>query len=276
MYVDPDISRWLTTLTPVDIADLPVARAASAKNQVRTRGANREYRGHSGGPWKVIGHGSRVIVNIHGGGFVLGSTSSDDPENELLARKLGCTVVSPEYGLAPENPYPAPLTQCCDALAWVVRNLDPHPVVMGHSAGGGLAAMVTQWALDQGIELGAQVLIEPEVDPRCASASMETYAEGPVWTKANGELSWQYLLQGRSVEVPARLAPPTYVIVNQSDPLRDEGIAYTLRLADAGTPVTLKMYPGTVHGSMSCMDAAVTRKAYEELLAFLKAAFSRR
>lgn len=276
MYVDPDISRWLTTLTPVDIADLPVARVASAKNQVRTRGANREYRGHSGGPWKVIGHGSRVIVNIHGGGFVLGSTSSDDPENELLARKLGCTVVSPEYGLAPENPYPGPLTQCCQALTWVVDNLDPHPVVMGHSAGGGLAAMVTQWALDQGIELGAQVLIEPEVDPRCASASMKTYAEGPVWTKANGELSWQYLLQGERVEVPARLAPPTYVIVNQSDPLRDEGIAYALRLADAGTPVTLKMYPGTVHGSMSCMDAAVTRKAYEELLAFLKAAFSRR
>ena len=170
MYVDPDISRWLTTLTPVDIADLPVARVASAKNQ----GAVCARGGHNSSPWKVIGRGSRVIVNIHGGGFVLGSTSSDDPENELLARKLGCTVVSPEYGLAPENPYPAPLTQCCDALAWVVRNLDPHPVVMGHSAGGGLAARVTQWALDKGIELGAQVLLEPEVAPRCGAASMET------------------------------------------------------------------------------------------------------
>lgn len=265
MYIDPDIASWLDSLVPLDIADLPTARQASAKNQ---QGA--AFPGTHDGKMKVMGDGSRVIFNIHGGGFVLGSTSGDDPENTLLVDELGVTVVSPEYGLAPENPYPGPVAECCEALEYIVRQLDPHPLIMGHSAGGGLAAMVTQWALEQGIVPAAQVLIEPELDPACASESMRTYAAGPVWTAANGRLSWDYLLNGKELTIPARSAPATYVIVNQSDPLRDEGLRYALALADAGTPVTIKMYPGTVHGSMSCMGAGVTAHAYEELLAFIR------
>ena len=265
MYIDPEIATWLTGLIPLDIADLPAARRASAFNQA---GATCE--GTHDGEMKIMGSGPRAIFNIHGGGFVLGSTTSDDPENALLIRELGVSVVSPEYELAPENPYPGPLTQCCKALQRVVRELDPHPIIMGHSAGGGLAAMVTQWALKNGIAPAAQVLIEPEIDPTLSTQSMKTYAAGPVWTAANGRLSWDYLLGGKELTIPARQAPQTYVVVNHSDPLRDEGVNYALALADAGTPVTLKMYPGTTHGSMSCLTAGVTTHAYDELIAYIR------
>ena len=130
--------------------------------------------------------------------------------------------------------------------------------------------MATQWALQNGIEPAAQVLIEPEIDPTLSTQSMKTYAAGPVWTAANGRLSWDYLPDGKELTIPAGKAPQTYVVVNHSDPLRDEGVNYALALADAGTPVTLKMYPGTTHGSMSCLTAGVTTHAYDELIAYIR------
>ena len=273
MFIDPQLDAWLKTLTPLDIADLTTAREASSRNQGGAEAVPAEWHGNL----KVFrsekgeGQSGPTIYNIHGGGFVLGSTTSDDPENTMLMDRLGATVVSPEYSLAPESPFPTAFHQCCEGLRWVADNIDSRPIIMGHSAGGGLAAVVAQWGVDNGIDVGGQILIEPELDPTLLSKSMRTYEHGPVWTRANAVLSWQYYLGDKgdqpyaTVRENPGVIPRTYIIVNQSDPLRDEGIEYAQKLADSGTPVTLKMYPGTVHGSMSCLQAEITQLAYEEL-----------
>ncbi|MEV6483041.1 alpha/beta hydrolase [Streptomyces sp. NPDC051576] len=231
------------------------------------------------------------LLFLHGGGFVLGSVAAADADARRLAAEAGVVVVSVEYRLAPEHRYPAAVEDCYAALVWAAKNaaelgLDSDRLaVFGESAGGGLAAAVTLLARDRGgPPLRFQFLCTPELDDRLATPSMLAYADTPGWNLPAAELSWDHYL-GEGVrggdDVPCYAAParaedlsglpPTYITVCQFDPLRDEGIAYAQRLAQAGVLTELHLHPGTFHGSHQGNDATVTRRMLAEQVEALRA-----
>ncbi|MFI5614854.1 alpha/beta hydrolase [Amycolatopsis sp. NPDC051903] len=221
-----------------------------------------------------------LLLNIHGGGFIVGTVDTDHPQAVALARDLEVVVVSVDYRLAPENPYPAGLEDCYAALVWAVKNaealgVDPERVVIrGSSAGGGLAAALALLARDRGgPAIAFQFLGVPEIDDRLRTASMRRFVDTPLWNLSHAEFSWDcYLGDGirGTADVPVYAAParatdltglpPAYVSVMEFDPLRDEGIAYAQALLAAGVPTELHLFPGTFHGSAMVRHAAVTRR----------------
>jgi acetyl esterase/lipase len=231
------------------------------------------------------------ILQIHGGGFIVGSIEAEHPGSVLLAAGVGAVVVSVDYRLAPEHPYPAPLHDCYAALEFLHAHaaelgVDTNRVALvGASAGGGLAAATALLARDRGgPPLCFQMLHIPELDDRLATASMRTFVDSPVWNRPLAVQSWQaYLgpLYG-SADVPAHAAParaedlaglpPAYISTAENDPLRDEGITYGLRLLQAGVSVELHQFPGTFHGSALVTSAAVSRRAQGEATAVLRRA----
>lgn len=207
-----------------------------------------------------------AIVQIHGGGYVLGSNAMDDPRFDRWCHDLGVIGVSVEYRLSPECAYPGPLEDCYAALVWAHANaaelgIDPDRIgVGGVSAGGGLAAGLALLARDRGeVPVAFQVLECPMIDDRQITTSSQL-DELLVWSRESNTFGWRaYLgdLYG-SAEVPYTAAParaedlsglpPTLVIVGGADGFRDEDIAYALRLSQAGVPTALHVIPGAPHG----------------------------
>ncbi len=232
------------------------------------------------------------VVDFHGGAFVMGSTGLDHPANVRIASQLGAVVVSVEYRLAPEHPFPAGVEDCYAALVWVHEHaaelgIDPSLIaVTGGSAGGALAAAVTLMARDRGgPPICFQSLIIPVTDDRMSTWSMATFVDTPMFNRPGAEIMWErYLGPGYEQRetspyaAPLRAAdlsglPPAYVQTAELDPLRDEGIAYARRLLEAGVPVELHCFPGTFHGSGAAVEAAVSRRASGEAVDVLGAAF---
>lgn len=226
------------------------------------------------------------VVYIHGGGFCFGSVEFEHQGAMAAADAAGAVVVSVEYRLAPEHPFPAGLEDCYAALVWFASEADalgsdPGRIgAMGQSAGGGLAAGLALLARDRGgPALCYQVLGIPELDHRLATPSMQQFTDTPMWNRPNAVMSWRCYLGERPVEVspyasPATAAdlsglPPAYVSTMEFDPLRDEGIEYALRLLQAGVSVELHQYPGTFHGSSLVAGAAVSRRSNAEMMAAL-------
>ncbi|GGQ20028.1 acetyl esterase/lipase [Actinomadura coerulea] len=220
------------------------------------------------------------LVHIHGGGFVLGGIDMSSDEATALAAEVGAVVVSVEYRLAPEHPFPAGLEDCYAALTWTAANtaglgIDPDRLAVGgESAGGGLSAAVALLARDRGgPPLRFQFLGVPELDDRLDTPSMRAFTDTPIWHRPNAELSWDYYL-GKGVRgtdgvspyaAPARAEdlsglPPAYVTTCEFDPLRDEGLAYAQSLIQAGVPTELHHYPGTFHGSTMITEAPITQR----------------
>ena len=233
------------------------------------------------------------LVYMHGGGFVLGSAEMFSGDAERIAAEVGAVVVSVDYRLAPEHPFPAPIEDCYAALTWTAESaaelgIDPARLAIGgESAGGGLAAGTALLARDRGgPELCFQFLGVPELDDRLDTPSMRAYHDTPMWHRPAAEFSWDSYLGGTGVRgtegvspyaAPARAEdlsglPPAFVMTCQFDPLRDEGIGYAQRLAQAGVPTELVLYPGTFHGSSLVRDAAVTRRMTEDQIAALRRA----
>ncbi|HUQ61976.1 alpha/beta hydrolase [Lentzea sp.] len=223
------------------------------------------------------------LVYIHGGGFVLGDLDMFHAQVLRLADELGIVIVSVDYRLAPEHPFPAPLEDCYAALEWVAEKaaelgIDPDRLgIAGESAGGGLAAATALLARDRGGPgLCFQLLGIPELDDRLATESMRDYVDTPLWNRPNAIYSWTAYLGaepgGEDVSpyaAPARATdlsglPPAFVTTSQYDPLRDEGIEYARRLAHAGVPTELRLYPGTFHGSSLVASAAISRRMSED------------
>jgi acetyl esterase/lipase len=289
--VDPELAAQLTLIPPLPFEDLESTRKAFADafdplaegehGSVRVTVATMRTSDGTDLPLRIFtpttGRPRKaVVLDIHGGGFAIGSAAMDDPLNLAIAREVDAVVVAVDYRLAPEHPYPTPAEDCYRALQWIVENADALGVdttrlgVHGDSAGGGLAVTVCLWARDRsGPQVRLQTLLEPELDDACDSASMRAGAETPVWYRSNAVLSWRYYLSNGLVDeyaVPARFPdlaglPAAYVTVNPVDPLRDEGIAFATRLADAGVPVELRMWPGTYHGFDLVESAEVSRRA---------------
>jgi acetyl esterase len=223
------------------------------------------------------------VLHIHGGGFAVGNVDTEHGISAQVARGVDVVLVSVDYRLAPEHPFPAGVEDCYSALVWMHDHAGELGVdlgrlaVFGSSAGGGLAAALALLARDRhGPSLCFQYLGVPELDDRLETISMKTFTDTPLWNRPNAVLSWRYYLGGEPAEVspyaaPARASdlsglPPAYISTMEFDPLRDEGIVYGLRLLQAGVPVELHQYPGTFHGSSLIADAEVSQRQAAETL----------
>jgi acetyl esterase len=221
------------------------------------------------------------LLYLHGGGFCLGSVELEHGGAVQLAYALQAVVVSVDYRLAPEHPYPAGLEDCYSALRFLADMdiVDAGRLgVHGQSAGGGLAAAVALLARDRGgPRLVVQSLGMPELDDRLETPSMRAFVDTPLWSRPQAEASWRHYLGDAEPDgyaVPARMAdlsglPPAYITTMELDPLRDEGITYAMRLLAAGGSVELHNFPGTFHGSALATSAAISKRQGVELVAAL-------
>lgn len=209
------------------------------------------------------------LVFFHGGGFVLGDLDSHDGLCRTIANDSGCRVVSVDYRLAPEHPFPAAVEDCFAAAQWVAANAAELGIdagrlaVGGDSAGGNLAAVVAVLARDAGgPKLSFQLLIYPVTQLGGPDTpSMKENAKGYFLEKASMEWFTRLYCPEPAHRNDARLSPlltrnlaglpPAYVVTAGFDPLRDEGKAYADRLDAAGVAVTYVNYPGMIHGFLS-------------------------
>jgi acetyl esterase len=258
----------LDTMTPAQARDafvlpawLGTPRPGVAVRPVRAGSVPvRLYTPAGPGPWPVL-------VYCHGGGFVVGRLDEFEPLCTFFAEDTPCLVVSVDYRLAPEHPYPAAAEDAWEVLTWVARHIrefggDPARIaVAGDSAGGNLAAGLALRARDAGGPgLVQQTLICPWLDltPAAGGAdSFRHFGDGP-WLSRTA-LGWYqglYLAQpGRAGEVAASpllaesLAglPPALVVLAEFDILADQGRAWAGRLAEAGVPVQVACHRGMVH-----------------------------
>jgi acetyl esterase/lipase len=223
------------------------------------------------------------LIYIHGGGFVVGNLETEHAGAVHIATELDVVVVSIDYRLAPEDPFPAGLEDCYAGLLWTHDHADELGVdrdrigVIGGSAGGGLAAGLALLARDRGgPSLCFQFLGIPELDDRLDTPSMRQFTDTPLWNRPSAEVSWRWYLGEHNGEVspyaaPARSTdlaglPPAFISTMEFDPLRDEGITYAMRLLEAGVSVELHQYPGTFHGSSLVTTASVSRRQAVELI----------
>jgi acetyl esterase/lipase len=231
--------------------------------------------------------GRPAFLDIHGGGFILGTIEMEHGMAAKIARELDALVAVPEYRLAPEHPFPAGLEDCYTALSALHEQADGLGVdvariaIGGQSAGGGLSAGLALLARDRGgPAICFQFLGIPELDHRLETTSMRTFTYTPMWHRANAIKSWEWYLAGDHDDVSPYASPaiaedraglpPAYVTTMEFDPLRDEGILYALRLLEAGVQVELHSYPGTFHGSALVPFAEVSRRSTEELMVALR------
>jgi acetyl esterase len=204
--------------------------------------------------------GSRTtLVYLHGGGWVTGDLEYSDPLCRHLAAVASCTVLSVDYRLAPEHPFPTPLEDAYGALRWAAAELTDggQLAVGGDSAGGALAAACALRARDDGLRLAGQLLVYPVLD---ADFTRDSYTTNEGMVLGPQEMAWfwdHYLpdpaARTHPLASPLQAAdlsglPPTVLVVADLDPLRDEGLAYAARLSEAGLPVRLRRVPGLVHG----------------------------
>jgi len=223
-----------------------------------------------------------ALLWMHGGGYVMGAAQHDDGLCRRFSSKLGITVASVEYRLAPEHPYPAALEDCYSALSWLTTApaVDPARVAIGGaSAGGGLAAALALLTRDRGeIELALQLLVYPMLDDRSPrSAPRHEYR---LWSPRSNRFGWAAYLGATDPEVavPARRddltgVAPAWIGVGTCDLLHDEDLSYAERLRSAGVPCHVEVVPGAFHGfDRAASKAQVSREFFAAQCAALRAA----
>lgn len=265
--VHPDLRR-IARIAPrqlISPRSLSIIRALTVLRERRNPGASRHA--------EVITLGSGAGIRLfrpagvtepapallwmHGGGYVMGGAQQDDRVCHGFATRLGITVASVEYRLAPEHPYPAPLEDCYAALAWLagLPAVDPTRVAIGGaSAGGGLAAALAFLARDRGeVTPLFQLLAYPMLDDRSSlTAEKPTYR---LWNTRSNQFGWTAYLgdADRQVAVPARRVDlaglaSAWIGVGTHDLFHDEDLAYAERLRGAGVPCEVEIIPGAFHG----------------------------
>ena len=203
-----------------------------------------------------------AVIYCHAGAFVLGNLDTDHRQCVELARRARCSVVSVDYRLAPEHPYPAALDDAVTVLNWVIANagewgMDASRIaVAGSSAGGALAAGLAQRSADGSLPpVVFQLLHQPVLDDRVTGSKTEFDAT-PAFDGPAAELMWRYYLgaaEPSADSVAARRVclrglPAAFVTCSDIDPLRDEALDYALRLLRDGVATELHVFAGTCHG----------------------------
>jgi len=235
-----------------------------------------------------------VVVFYHGGGFALGDLETHDPVARAHAVGAEAIVVSVDYRLAPEHPFPAGLDDCWAALQWTAEHAaelggDPNRIaVAGDSAGGNLAAVVAQMARDNGNpKLAFQLLWYPTTAANLSLPSFAENADAPILNRDVIDAFLTWYIPGVDITdpaaLPATMAPanasdfsglaPAYIGTAEHDPLRDEGAHYAELLNAAGVPAELSNEPTLVHGYVSfALLIPAAAEATNRGLAALKAA----
>jgi acetyl esterase/lipase len=235
----------------------------------------RLYRPDSPGPHPLVCY-------FHGGGWVLGDQESDDPLCRDLCARSGAVIVSVDYRHGPEARFPAAVDDAWAALQWVAAHateLGGAPgqlAVAGWSAGGNLAAVVSQLARDAGgPALAGQLLLCPVTDTDLSRASYTENADGYVLTRPLMEWFFGHYVDEADRADP-RIAPlrgdltglpPAMIVACEFDPLRDEGHAYAQALEDAGNSVRLVPARGQTHTSLTMVDIVVSGAQYRAQMA---------
>ena len=234
-----------------------------------------------------------ALLYLHGGGFFSGDLSSEESQCVHYALHGQCAVVCVAYRLAPEEPFPAALTDCYRVLEFLwseSRNLDldrDYIAVGGSSAGANLAAAVALLARDRmGPKVCFQMLLIPALDDRLETVSARQFTDVPDFARSEAEVMWSWYLGENAEEVstyaaPARAGdlsglPTSYVLCAGLDPLRDEGLSYARRLMEAGVAVELHLAPSIPHGFASVPSAAISQRLLNEQVDVLRGAFRAR
>ncbi|MEV0902754.1 alpha/beta hydrolase [Actinoplanes sp. NPDC049802] len=232
------------------------------------------------------------IYYIHGGGMILGTVAGEDAAATLLCEQVQAVVVSVDYRLAPEHPYPAALDDCYAGLAWMHGNaaelgVDPDRLaIYGASAGGGLTIATALAARDRGgPPLRFMMPIYPMLDDRHETPSSHEITDIGIWDRAASVEAWNCYLAGRPADryaAPAReedlsALPPAFIDVGAVDLFRDEDIAFAQRLMQAGVPTELHVHPGAYHGAESLApEAELSQRIWALRVDALKRALRRR
>ncbi len=268
----------LSTLEPQVIRQLTAAAVNLAAGEPVARVENRTIPGPAGEipvrvytPETADGGPLPGIVYFHGGGFVYCGLDTHDGTCRSLANASGCTVISVDYRLAPEHPYPAAPRDCMAAVRFAAERgaeigMDPlRLAVAGDSAGGNLATVVALMARDSGgPAIRFQLLVYPVADFAFDTDSYRENAEGYLLTEKMMRSFWGHYLadesDGRDAYAsPLRAEslaglPPALVITAGFDPLRDEGAAYAARLVADGVETRRLHYDDMIHGFFSMGD----------------------
>ena len=287
--LDPELRAIATTRTDFSLGSIQLTRdpfnerRRAAAEQTDTRGvriAEDRVPAESPVPVRIYRGGAApapVVIYCHAGGFALGNLDTDHRQCVELARGGRCTVVSVDYRLAPEHPFPAPLDDASAVLRWVVANarelgVDPARLaVAGSSAGATLAASLAQGAADGALPpVVFQLLHQPVLDDR-ATLSKKEFRTSPAFDSEAADLMWAHYLgrdTGSESAVPARRTrlgglPPALITCAEIDPFRDEAVDYALRLLRAGVSAGLHVFARTCHGFDSLLpDSAISERLF--------------
>lgn len=221
-----------------------------------------------------------LLVFFHGGGFVVGDLDTHDQVCRLLCRHGGVHVLSVDYRLAPECPFPGPVEDAVAATRWALAHAqdlgaDPARVAVGgDSAGGNLSAVACHVLTRAGEQAPVfQLLLYPATDGAGEYRSRELFSDGFFLTEA--QMDWfkdQYVADADPLDPRLSVLraddltglPPALVVTAGFDPLRDEGEAYARALRDAGVRVALRRFPGLIHGFANA--ATVSRVSRDALI----------
>ena len=305
--VDPELAPALDLVPPVDIGPdnlaelrksaqpVPVEAPTDVRLEVQT------ITGPAGDPLRLLvftppraqDEVLPALLHIHGGGYVGGTADLNAGYLRSRSAAVGCVIVSVDYRVAPETPYPGSVEDCYTGLQWLYQlapelGVDRQRVgVAGESAGGGLAAALALLARDRGeVPLCHQHLIFPMLDDRTCVREPHPYAGEFIWTARSNHFGWSSLLgcppgsEGVSAyAAPARAEnlaglPPTFIAVGALDLFIEEDIEYARRLIRAGIPTELHVYPGAYHGYQVVPHAGITLNAERDSIDALRRALA--
>ncbi|WP_068070488.1 alpha/beta hydrolase [Novosphingobium lentum] len=224
-----------------------------------------------------------AILHIHGGAYIIGAPEMSVPELTATADQLGVTILSVDYRLAPEHPFPAGIEDCYTALGWLhdhaaTLGVDRSRIaVMGESAGGGLAASLALLARDRGVyPLAFQLLDAPMMDDRTCVRPRNPVTGEFIFAPEDNHFGWSCLLDAEpgapgvspyaaaARETELAGLPPTLIATGALDLFVDENVDYAMRLIAAGVAVELHVYPGCPHGYVIAADAPVSQRALQD------------
>ena len=230
------------------------------------------------------------IFFIHGGGMIMGSIETENHKAAMLCETIQSIVVSVEYRLAPENPHPAQVQDCYEALVWMSKNATElgfdtdRLAIVGGSAGGGLAIATALMARDQEFpKIIFQMANYPMIDDRNETPSSKEITDVGIWDREANIEAWDWYLGGKKADeysAPARAInlsdlPPTFIDVGELDLFRDEDIEFAKRLLQAGVTTELHVYPGAYHASESfAPEAELSKQIWTKRIEALKRALN--